>query len=160
MKVNLFHFRRDERAVQEIDKSIQIYESLDPSLKCPRRYVSFIQTFSRICGKKTAGIFEQQQRIQVYPSHVFRYLKGKSWFETLLFAIQTGVSKLSDARELVAQLQAEAGQQERLLAQKQMEAKAALQKITDTIQNAGVKRDEMQDLRSTIANENVALTHR
>jgi dynein heavy chain 2 len=77
-----------------------------------------------------------------------------------LFAIQTGVSKLSDARELVAQLQAEAGQQERLLAQKQMEAKAALQKITDTIQNAGVKRDEMQDLRSTIANENVALTHR
>lgn len=67
---------------------------------------------------------------------------------------------MSDARELVAQLQAEAGQQEQLLAQKQMEAQAALQKITDTIQSAGVKRDEMQDLRSTIANENVALTTR
>lgn len=73
---------------------------------------------------------------------------------------QTGVSKLSEARELVAQLQAEAGQQEQLLAQKQMEAKAALQKITDTIQSAGVKRDEMQDLRTTIADENVALTNR
>ena len=41
-----------------------------------------------------------------------------------------------------------------------MEAKAALQKITDTIQSAGVKRGEMQDLRSTIATENVALTER
>jgi hypothetical protein len=67
---------------------------------------------------------------------------------------------LSEARDLVAQLQAEAGHQERLLAQKQMEAKAALQKITDTIQSAGVKKDEMQDLRSTIANENVALNNR
>ncbi|KAI9564905.1 hypothetical protein GHT06_008646 [Daphnia sinensis] len=127
---------KDERAEKELEKSVQIYDSLDPSLKCPRRYVSFIQTFSSICGKKTQRISEQQERIQ------------------------TGVSKLSEARELVAQLQAEAGQQEQLLAQKQMEAKAALQKITDTIQSAGVKRDEMQDLRSTIANENVALTTR
>ena len=67
---------------------------------------------------------------------------------------------MSEARDLVAHLQAEAVQQEKLLAQKQMEAKAALQKITDTIQSAGVKRGEMQDLRSTIATENVALTER
>lgn len=67
---------------------------------------------------------------------------------------------MSEARELVAHLQAEAGQQEQLLEQKQMEAKAALQMITDTIQSAGVKRDEMQDLRSTIATENIALTQR
>lgn len=44
---------------------MQIYDSLDPSLKCPRRYVSFIQTFSSICGKKTQRISEQQERIQV-----------------------------------------------------------------------------------------------
>jgi hypothetical protein len=63
-----FSFLRDERAVQELDKSIHIYQSLDDSLKCPRRYVSFIQTFSSICSKKTGGISEQQQRIQVlYP---------------------------------------------------------------------------------------------
>ncbi len=67
---------------------------------------------------------------------------------------------MCEARDLVAHLQAEAGQQEKLLAQKQMEAKAALQQITDTIQSAGVKRGEMQDLRSTIAAENIALTER
>ncbi len=61
-----FYFYRDERAVQEVDKSVHIYETLDASLKCPRRYVSFIQTFSSICGKKTDRIFEQQQRIQVF----------------------------------------------------------------------------------------------
>lgn len=70
------------------------------------------------------------------------------------------MSKLSEARELVARLQAEAAQQERLLEQKQTEAKVALQKITDTIQSAGVKRDEMQDLRSSIAEENIKLNQR
>lgn len=67
---------------------------------------------------------------------------------------------MSEARELVARLQSEAGQQEQLLAQKQMEAKAALQMITDTIQSAGVKRGEMQDLRTTISAENIRLTER
>lgn len=70
------------------------------------------------------------------------------------------MSKLSEARELVSRLRAEAAQQERLLEQKQTEAKVALQKITDTIQSAGVKRDEMQDLRSSIAEENIKLTQR
>ncbi len=51
--------------MEELEKTVQIYESLDPSLKCPRRYVSFVHTFSSICTKKTVGISEQQQRIQV-----------------------------------------------------------------------------------------------
>ena len=67
---------------------------------------------------------------------------------------------MSEARSLVSQLQNDAAEQEQLLEQKQMEAKTALQKITDTIQNAGVKREQMQDLRSTIAEENVALMER
>lgn len=70
------------------------------------------------------------------------------------------MSKLSEARDLVKRLQVEAGQQEQLLEQKQLEAQAALQKITNTIQSASVKRGEMQDLRSTIADENLALTER
>ena len=56
---------RDERAMEELEKTVHIYESLDPSLKCPRRYVSFVNTFSSIFAKKTVGISEQQQRIQV-----------------------------------------------------------------------------------------------
>jgi hypothetical protein len=74
--------------------------------------------------------------------------------------MQSGVQKLSEARNLVSQLQVSAAKQEQLLEQKQMEGKLALQKITETIQSAGVKRNEMQDLRSTISKENISLTER
>ena len=70
------------------------------------------------------------------------------------------MSKLSEARDLVSQLQTDAATQEKLLGEKQLEAKMALQKITDTIQNAGVQRNEMQSLRRSIAEENAALTER
>lgn len=73
---------------------------------------------------------------------------------------QTGVTKLSEARDLVSQLQTEASEQEKLLEEKQLDAKAALQTITVTIQNAGIKREQMQDLRCSIAEENIALTGR
>jgi dynein heavy chain 2, cytosolic len=73
---------------------------------------------------------------------------------------QIGVTKLSEARSQVNQLQLEASEQEKLLEQKQLEAKSALQKITDTIKSAGVKRGEMQDLRETIAQENRAVMER
>ena len=61
---------------------------------------------------------------------------------------------------MVSQLQAEASGQEKLLEEKQLDAKAALETITVTIQNAGVKRERMQDLRRSIAEENTALTDR
>lgn len=158
VKTSLFIMQsfRNGSAIGELEKTVQIYESLDSSLKCPRRYVGFINTFARIIDQKTSSVLEQQQRIQV------QLLCSRTFSHTtyLFRLLQTGVSKLSEARELVARLQEEAGQQERLLAQKQMEAKAALQMITDTIQSAGVKRGEMQDLRSTISAENIRLTER
>ncbi len=67
---------------------------------------------------------------------------------------------MSEARSLVNRLQTDAGEQEKLLEQKQLEAKSALQKITDTIKSAGTKRGELQTLRSTIAQENEALVER
>ena len=70
------------------------------------------------------------------------------------------MSKLSEARDLVSQLQTEAAAQEKLLGEKQLEAKEALQKITDTIQSAGVQPNEMQSLRRSIADENATLTER
>lgn len=48
--------------------------------------------------------------------------------------MQSGVQKLSEARNLVSQLQVTAAKQEQLLEQKQMEGKLDLQKITETIQ--------------------------
>lgn len=61
---------RTENGIAELDKTVQIYENLDWTLQCPRRYIGFIQTFARIIDQKTTSVGEQQQRIQViqFPS--------------------------------------------------------------------------------------------
>lgn len=47
--------------------------------------------------------------------------------------LKAGVSKLTEAREQVAKMQAAAGKKSRLLAEKQSEADAALGAITDSM---------------------------
>ena len=47
--------------------------------------------------------------------------------------LKAGVSKLTEAREQVAKMQAAAGKKSRLLAEKQGEADAALSAITDSM---------------------------
>lgn len=49
-----------------LQKSVEVFESLDPLLKCPRRYVAFVETFSEILNNKIIQNSERQQRIQVY----------------------------------------------------------------------------------------------
>ena len=53
------------KLIDELKASVEIYEGLSSSLKCPRRYVAFVRTFANIVKQKTAGISEQQQRLQV-----------------------------------------------------------------------------------------------
>jgi dynein heavy chain 2, cytosolic len=134
--------------------SIEIFGRLDKTFQSPRSYVSFIHLFVKIVNMKKNLITEQKQRIQVC------ILLWKSRVLVIISFQQIGVTKLSEARSQVNQLQLEASEQEKLLEQKQLEAKSALQKITDTIKSAGVKRGEMQDLRETIAQENRALVER
>lgn len=55
----------EEDVAIQLQKSVEIFEALETSLKCPRRYVSFIQTFVSIFGKKLHNISERQERIQV-----------------------------------------------------------------------------------------------
>ena len=51
-----------------------------------------------------------------------------------------GVSKLTEAKEVVKRLKSEAAQQETQLAEKQSEANDALQMITDTMKNANQQK--------------------
>ena len=58
-------FVSDETTVKQLKKSMEIYEGLDSNFKYPRRYIGFIQTFSKIVTSKTVQISEREQRIQV-----------------------------------------------------------------------------------------------
>lgn len=51
--------------MQQLEKSLTIYDHLEDSLQCPRRFVAFVKTFSKICNEKSVKISEKQQRIQV-----------------------------------------------------------------------------------------------
>ena len=51
-----------------------------------------------------------------------------------------GVSKLTEAKEVVKRLKSEAAEQEKQLAEKQSEANDALQMITDTMKNANQQK--------------------
>ena len=55
------------------------------------------------------------------------YLKFKSYY------LQAGVGKLNEAKELVDNLKKKAGEQSKVLADKQAEADASLSEITETM---------------------------
>jgi len=71
-----------------------------------------------------------------------------------------GVGKLTEARDVVRRLKAEAAKQEKELAEKQHEANEALQAITDTMRNANLQKDEMEDLRGKTLQEERSLKER
>jgi len=76
------------------------------------------------------------------------------------FILQAGLSKLTEAKEIVAQLKEDAAQQESKLAEKQSKANAALELITKTMQSASSQKTEMESLKGTIEKESEALSIR
>ncbi len=74
--------------------------------------------------------------------------------------LSKGVSKLTEARDVVRQLKSEAAEQEAQLAEKQQEANEALQMITDTMRNANLQKGEMEDLRGQTLKEEKHLNQR
>lgn len=60
-----------EAAVAELKHSVEIFESLDSTLKCPRRYISFVHTYFNLVNKKTLELAERHQRIQVESTVLF-----------------------------------------------------------------------------------------
>ncbi len=71
--------------------------------------------------------------------------KPKSFFPIRQGKLSKGVSKLTEARDVVRTLKSEAASQEETLAEKQHEANEALQMITDTMRNANLQKGQVQD---------------
>ncbi|CAG5115632.1 unnamed protein product, partial [Candidula unifasciata] len=112
---------------------LHIHESCNAS---PRRYIMFLNTYMSVYEKKKSSILEKQNHLQ------------------------TGVSKLNDAKLLVDDLKKKAGEQSVQLAEKQSEADAALREITMAMQNAGDQKVEMEELKRKAAEENRILEKR
>ncbi|XP_060838419.1 cytoplasmic dynein 2 heavy chain 1 [Rhopalosiphum padi] len=103
---------------------------------CPRRYLSFIQTFSILLTNK-------QESINKRMAH-----------------LKAGLSKLIDARNIVAKLKSDAGVQETKLAEKQEKANQALNMISRTMQGANTKKEQMESLRKEFQTKNDILNQR
>lgn len=73
---------------------------------------------------------------------------------------KAGLSKLVDARSIVAKLKSDAGVQEAKLAEKQEKANQALNMISRTMQGANTKKEQMESLRKEFQVKNDALNQR
>ncbi|XP_050420010.1 cytoplasmic dynein 2 heavy chain 1 [Adelges cooleyi] len=103
---------------------------------CPKRYISFIQTFSALLRDKHEFINKR------------------------LSHLKAGLSKLVDARSVVAKLKSDAGAQEAKLAEKQEKANQALNMISKTMQGANTKKEQMESLKKEFQVKNDALNLR
>ena len=74
--------------------------------------------------------------------------------------MQAGVSKLTEAQEVVDALKSQAAVQEQQLAEKQDKANSALQMITETMRDANSHKGEMESLKDRTERENVQLMER
>ncbi|KAJ9599677.1 hypothetical protein L9F63_026473 [Diploptera punctata] len=119
-----------------IDNFVRIHEQVSEKLTTPLRYTFFIHTYIHIYRCKKVDIQQRQQRLQA------------------------GVSKLTEARQVVDALKSQAAVQEQKLAEKQEKANSALQMITETMRNANTHKVEMESLKDRTERENIQLMER
>ncbi|XP_033632471.1 cytoplasmic dynein 2 heavy chain 1-like isoform X2 [Asterias rubens] len=115
---------------------LQIHRSASARNSTPRRYVTFLHTYMSVYQKKKAGVELRQKHLQA------------------------GVSKLNEAKALVAELNSKAAEQSITLAEKQKEADEALKKIQTSMENAGEQRREIEILKQQADEENQKLDKR
>ncbi|XP_071483964.1 LOW QUALITY PROTEIN: cytoplasmic dynein 2 heavy chain 1-like [Diadema antillarum] len=115
---------------------LEIHKSASPGDSTPRRYISFLHTYLSVYQHKKQGVEDKQKHLQA------------------------GVSKLNEAKALVAELNSKAAKQSALLAEKQKEADEALKKIQTSMEKAGEQRREIEILKQQADEENVKLEKR
>lgn len=74
--------------------------------------------------------------------------------------VKAGVSKLTDARNIVDDLKVKAVEQQAKLEEKQSKANAALDMISNTMKNANNQKQEIESLKSNTEAENEQLVKR
>lgn len=77
-----------------------------------------------------------------------------------ILIFQAGITKLTEAKSVVADLKVKALEQQVILAEKQAKANSALDMITSTMQNANVHKQEMETLKEQTEKENEMLIKR
>ncbi|CAI9737451.1 cytoplasmic dynein 2 heavy chain 1-like isoform X1 [Octopus vulgaris] len=115
---------------------LQIHEACHELSATPRRYIAFLNTYLSVYQQKKEKVAQQIQHLQA------------------------GVSKLNEAKELVAELKAKAATQSQLLVEKQSQADAALKEITKSMVDAGDQKNEMVILKQKATQENQNLESR
>lgn len=113
-----------------------IHDSLDSKKTTPSKFVQLVQTYFGIVQREKKKIQDRKEKLSA------------------------GVSKLNDAREVVAKLKQEAAVKEGELAEKQSAANDALQMITDTMRNANTQKGEMQHLKTDTLKEEKKIAER
>ncbi|KAF4526157.1 hypothetical protein B566_EDAN008193 [Ephemera danica] len=136
--------QKDAEGDESLVEDESIYEHLltihkqapSKQLHTPRRYVAFVHLYRSILATKHRNIRERQSKLKA------------------------GVSKLTEARQVVAELRSQAEIQEKQLAEKQQEAATALHLISDTMQGANTQKLEMEGLKEQTMKENEQLLKR
>ncbi|KAF5283232.1 hypothetical protein FQA39_LY17379 [Lamprigera yunnana] len=114
----------------------KIHSMVQSNIKTPSRYTSFIKTYIDIYSNKVDVILNRQSKLQA------------------------GVSKLTDARSVVAELKTKAKEQQEQLSQKQEKANTALDMISSTMKNANTQKSEMEILKQQTEKESLHLNKR
>jgi dynein heavy chain 2, cytosolic len=107
-----------------------IHKSAPASLCNPYRFVCFVHMYHQIFSQKQDAIVKRQEKLSA------------------------GISKLTEAQEVVKELRGGAETQEKELAHKQAEAAAALNMISETMQGANTQKSEMETLKTQTMKEN------
>ncbi|CAB3367864.1 Hypothetical predicted protein [Cloeon dipterum] len=115
---------------------ISIHKSAPAPLTNPYRFVCFARSYRDIFLSKQQAMRARQEKLGA------------------------GISKLTEAQEVVKELREKAGLQEKELAHKQAEASAALNMISETMQGANTQKAEMENLKAQTVKENEHLASR
>ncbi|XP_031341052.1 cytoplasmic dynein 2 heavy chain 1-like [Photinus pyralis] len=122
--------------VDLVDGFFEIHGMVKQSIAIPSRFISFVKTYIEVFSDKVNVISERQ---------------GK---------LQAGVTKLTDAKNVVDELKLKAKEQQDKLSQKQEKANAALEMISSTMKNANTQKHEMEKLKQHTEKESVFLAKR
>uniref|UniRef100_A0AAR5P8V3 Dynein heavy chain coiled coil stalk domain-containing protein n=2 Tax=Dendroctonus ponderosae TaxID=77166 RepID=A0AAR5P8V3_DENPD len=83
------------------------------------------------------------------------YKENESSINSRITKLESGILKLTDAKNLVSELKHKAAEQQEKLAEKQSKANSALDMISNTIKGANAHKEEMEVLKQKTETENV-----
>lgn len=131
----------------------QIHQQINNNLTTPRRYISLINSYLDLYSEKKKIILQRQTKLQVSIPEVPEKV-------CIFYNLQAGITKLTEAKSVVADLKVKALEQQGILAEKQSKANSALDMISSTMQNANVHKQEMEVLKEQTEKENETLIKR